>query len=128
MVHPDAICWEKTILVNHFRYDDLSSSLYWNTHERAERRALSALGGFVPYNLMCAFNLTEATRDWCLMHIPATYDTLQACHGYKFDQEPVFPCRSSAIISNAESELWVVAYTERLLHLYAAVLMVVYGE
>lgn len=76
MVYPDGICCERAILVRYFRYEDRYSSIYWNKHLRSERRALLALGRFVPYHVMCVLSLAEAARDWCPVRIPVAYDTL----------------------------------------------------
>lgn len=56
-------------MVRHFSYMNRSLSVHWNTHERAERRTLSALGRLVPNRLMCAFNVMEAARDRCCVRI-----------------------------------------------------------
>lgn len=127
MAHPDAIFLEKAILVSHLRYKDRSSALYWNTHVRAEWRALSALGRFVRYHFMCAFNVTEVGHDRCLVCILVVYDVLQAQHGFKLEKEPVSSYKSRTMILNRESGIWVVAYVELVLRLFAAVLITVYG-
>lgn len=105
MVHPDAICWGKFILVIHLRYEHWSSSVYWNTYGRAGRRALSILWRFVPHHLMYAFNMTEVGSERCLMCIPVAYSGLQTCHESKFEQEPVFSYSSSTMNLNPESGL-----------------------
>lgn len=80
IVHLYAICCKKTISVSYFRYEGRSFSIFWNMHVRAERRAMSALGRFVQYHLMCAFNQAEAAGGWCFVRIPAAYDALQPYH------------------------------------------------
>lgn len=128
MGHPDAICCGKAILVSHFPCEVRTLLVYWNTHVRAEPRALQALGHFVPYHLMCVFNIMKAASYWCLVCIPVAYNALQACHGFKSEQESVFSYKFRAMILNPESVLCVMAYTERELQLCAAVSTAVYAE
>lgn len=76
---------------------------------------------------MCTFNLTVTARYWCLVHIPVAYVTLHAIHVIKFEQEPVLSYESRTMILNPKSGICVVAYTERVLWLCAAVLIAVYA-
>lgn len=100
VVHLHAIFWKKATSVSQFRYKDRSLAVYCNTHVRAERRAMSLLGRFVSYHLMNHFSLTDAVRDRFFVRIPDAYGTLQACHGFKFEQEGVFLYRSGGTILN----------------------------
>lgn len=96
-----------------------------------ERRCASRIVGTcavhtVPF--MCVLKLAEMAPDRCLVHIPVSYDTLQACHKFRFQEEPVFRFVSRAMILNPESGLWVVAYSECVSWLCAAVLMARYAK
>lgn len=95
---------------------------------RAERRTLSALGRPVPYYLLSPSSLTEAARDRCLVRLPAAYHTLQACHRFNIEKDPVFSYKSRNMVSNPEYRFWAVVYAERKLRLCGAALMTVYIE
>jgi hypothetical protein len=128
MVHEDALCWERAIIRSEFRYKRMSDSEVWSVHAPWERRTLSALGRFVPYHMSCCYNLTEAARDRLIVRLPVAYRTLQACQGFVFEQEPVFSYLSHRFIADRGTSLWVVAYTERVVRLCAALLVHVYSE
>lgn len=62
---------------------------------------------------MCAFNLTEADRVRCLVHILAVYDLLQGFQGFKFEQEPVFSYKFHDMVFNAVRALGRGVYRAR---------------
>lgn len=68
-VDGDAICWHRAIIPARSRYEGRSESAYWTRQVKWDRRVLSALGQFVPYNLCCSYNLTETARDRLLVWI-----------------------------------------------------------
>lgn len=127
-VHADAICWDRPFLKSHFRYEDRSSSTYWTTQLAWERRTLSALGRFVPYHLLCCYNLTEQARDRLFPLIPPLWSRLATCHGFRVEQEPIFSYKSGALVEDPQSGLWVVAITERVTRVCAALLVAAYAE
>lgn len=83
---------------------------------------------FVPYNFICCYNQTEAARYLLLVRITLSYEHFAVCHGCWDDQERMFSYKSRILIDNPQSVLWVVAYTEDLLRLLAALLMEGYAE
>lgn len=95
---------------------------------RWERRTLSVLGLFVPYYLNCVYDLSEAARDRLLVKVPEMYNRIGGCQGFLFEQEPVFTYKSSTFVTDPGTGLWVVAYTERVVRLCAALLLAVYAE
>lgn len=98
MVHTDALCWNRAILTAQFRYAHLSESVYWNTQGRWERRTLSALGRFVPFHLLCCYNLRQKARDRLLIRILAKYACIESFRGFLSEQDPVFAYKASEFI------------------------------
>lgn len=127
LVHADTICWQRAIFVSHFRYEDRSSSSYWNYEVKWKRRILSPLGRFVPYHLLCSYNLTEAAINRLFVFIPEHFRHLKVCHGLKCEQKPIFSCKSTTLLDDRESGLLVVAYTENVLRVCAVPLVAVYA-
>lgn len=76
-----------------------------------ERRALSAVGRFVPAYFRCAYNLTEEARDRILCRIPGCYKLLDTAQEFHFEMEPIFSYKARALIEDAQSVLRVVAIT-----------------
>lgn len=127
-VDPEAICWDRPFVKVDFRYVDRSATVYWATQLPWERRALSVLGRFVPFHLQCCYNLTEGARDRIFPRIPGGWGRLATAQGFLFEQEPVFSYKARALIEDPTSGLWVVAVTERVVRVCAAVLMAAYAE
>ena len=128
MVHEDAVLWERAILPTRFRYFDRRDDPFWDKQAKWERRTLSVMGRFVPYHLICAYGLTESARDRLLVRILSSYKDLEVPQEFRFEQEPVFSYKSSLLISDRGTGLWVVAYTERVVRVCAAVLYAAYDE
>lgn len=101
---------------------------FWNTQASWERRALSALGRFLLYHLMCCYNLSEMARDRLLVRILKHYTNLEVCHYFYFEQEQVFAYKCCSFIDDRDTGIWVVPYTERIVRDFAPLFMVVYGE
>lgn len=74
-----------------------------------------------------AYNLTENERDRFIAKITATYDELWICHVIKVEQELVFFYQIHAL-RDERSDLWVVAYTERVIRVCPVVLIVAYEK
>lgn len=97
LVDVGVICWDKAILLSHFRYEDRSSSPYGCREVCWERRTLSALVTFVLYHLMCCYNLTEGAHDRLLVRVPDTNKRLDICHLFRCEQELVISYKPRAL-------------------------------
>lgn len=86
IVHADALCLGRTLIVAQFQFMSRADSTYWNSHFRSERLTLSVLGRLVPYHLKCCCKSTETARDRLLVRIPPEYDRLNAFQGFLFEQ------------------------------------------
>lgn len=89
---------------------------------------MSVLGRFVPYHFQCCFNLSETARDLLLVRIPPGYDRLRLSQGFLFEKEPILTYKSITFLDDPDTGLWVVAYTERVFCVYAALRTDVYIE
>lgn len=127
IVDDAATCWDRAVLRSEFRYEYRYSSYYWMTQLCWERRTLSSLGRLVQYHLLTAYNLTETARDRLLVRIPASYEALWVFHGKKLEQEPVFSYKRHAL-RDEQSGLWVLAYTECVVRVCAALLIAAHEE
>lgn len=72
IVDAAAICGDRAMLRSEFRYENRSSSHYRMTQLTWERPTLFALGLFVPYHLLTAYNLTETAQDRLLVRNSAS--------------------------------------------------------
>lgn len=60
--------------------------------------------------------------------MPPNFARLEVFHGFRFDQEPIFSYKSPALIDDGDKSLWMVAYTERVVHACEALLLSAYDE
>lgn len=84
-VHPDAMCWDRSFLKTHLRYEDRSSSTYLTVKLPWERRKLSRLGLLASYHLQGMKNLPERARYRLFPLIPDTWSLLGICQGFRFE-------------------------------------------
>lgn len=90
VMRPHALCLERAILMPQFRYTDLSEMPFWNIQARWERRTLSGIGLFVPYQLICCYKLSDMACNPLLLRIMQNYTNLEVFHGFNFAKDPVF--------------------------------------
>lgn len=104
----------RVFLLAPFKYGRRKDGVYCTQKARWEKRTLSALGPFVPYqyHLCCCYNLTVITWDRLLVRIQLMYEALGVRHGFWNDQEAVFSYKCSVLIWNRDAGLLVVAYTK----------------
>lgn len=86
MVNPDSICWESGIILSRFRYLDGLELVYWSQQVRWEKRTLSSLGRFLPYQMCCFYNIRETARDCRLARIRPDVAFLDVYNGFRFEQ------------------------------------------
>lgn len=96
---------EKAILSPRFVYWNCLLSLYQSQQVRWERHTLSVLGPFIPCHLRCCYNLLETVLDTMLVHIHPKIEQLDVCHGFRFEQEEIFSCKSGALIEDGDKYL-----------------------
>lgn len=77
----------------------------------------------VPQHVLCCYNLTYAAIELLLVLIHVNYAGIELFHNFKCEQEPVFSYRPRAVIEVRDSGLLLVAYTDRVFFLCAALLM-----
>lgn len=70
-----------------------------------ELRTLSALGGLVPYNLRCCYNLMEKPCERFLVFILANYARVEVCCRFLFEQEDVLAHKLSTFVRNRDGSL-----------------------
>lgn len=122
MVHEDAMMWEWAIIPAWFWYERRVMK-YWTFHANWERRTLSAIGQFVAYHPCSWYNLRETARDRLCVRIPRSYEEFEVRQGFLYEQETVFSNKFGDFIEARNTGLWVVAYTERVLHVCDALLV-----
>lgn len=116
MVQPDEIFWERAIFPSRFRFIDRLESLYWSKQVRWKQHTLSALGQFTLYHMCRFYNLQETACDCFLVRIAPNFAHVEVCHCFRFQQEPIFSHKLGVLIADGDMGLWVVAYTERVVH------------
>lgn len=53
---------------------------------------------------------------------------MEVCHGFNYEQELIFLNKLRALIENGDLDIWVVAYTERVVRLCEGLLFSTYNE
>lgn len=128
MDHEGATCWDGYILPTSFLYLKRDESPFWTKQVRWEWRTFSKVGRFVPYYLCCSYGLRESGRNQFSICITPTYRNLELPRGFRFEQESIFTYKSRQFTHDRGTGLWVLAYTERVVGVWTALIVAAYDE
>lgn len=95
---------------------------------RWDWRILSALGRFISYYMFCSYNLRETALDRFLLRIPPKFSGFEVFHVFRFEEEPIFSYKAQVLIDDADTVLWVMNYTKRVVLVCVALIFSAYGE